>query len=197
MRPGSRRRCRAAAAWPAVAGLLIAGCGSVAARQPQPPAVAAPPQLAASVTAANGTSWAIVVMGGSSAQYDDFWQLFARPAGSLKWRQVTPAGVADNGGLVAGILGPASLVTGFRPSQDLSFSPLATTTDGGAAWSSGSPVSPGLADVPDALAAGPGGELIALSQGGGAQLGSRSGQRGPDWPARSHWPGPPRAGPAG
>jgi hypothetical protein len=164
-----------ACAVPAVTGLLIAGCGSVAAGRPPRAAPAAPPQLAASVTTATGTSWAIVVMGGASSQHDDFWQLFTRPAGSAKWRQVTPAGVADNGGLVAGVTGPASLVTGFRPSQDLSFSPLAATADGGATWSAGNLVSPGLAGVPDALAADASAQLIALSQGGSVQLGPRLG----------------------
>ena len=114
-------------------------------------------------------------MGGSSSRHDDFWQLFARPAGAAKWRQATPTGVADNGGLVAGITGAGALVAGFRPSQDLSFSPLAATADSGASWSAGSPVNPGLADVPDALAGGPGGQLIALSQGGQAQLGTHGG----------------------
>jgi hypothetical protein len=164
-----------AAAVPAAAALLIAGCGSKPASAPQrPAAVPPPPQLNAATTTAAGTSWAIVVMGGSTAQNEDFWQLFARPAGAVKWRQVTPTGVADNGGLVAGVTGPGSLVAGFRPSQDLSFSPLAATADSGASWSTAGPVNPGLANVPDALAAGPGGQLIALTQGG-AQLGTHGG----------------------
>jgi hypothetical protein len=165
-----------AAAVPAAAALLIAGCGSKPASAPErATSAAAPPQLAAAITTAAGTSWAIVVMGGSSSQHNDFWQLFARPAAAAKWRQVTPTGVADNGGLVAGVIGPGSLVTGFRPSQDLSFSPLAATADSGATWSAGGPVSPGLADVPDALAAAPGGQLLALTQGGSAQLGTQGG----------------------
>ena len=171
----SRGWLRAAAA-PAAAALLIAGCGSKPASAPERAASAAtPPQLAAAITTAAGTSWAIVVMGGSSSQDEGFWQLFARPAGAARWRQVTPTGVADNGGLVAGVTGPGSLVAGFRPSQDLSFSPLAATADSGATWSAGGPVSPGLADVPDALAAGPGGRLLALTQGGSAQLGAHGG----------------------
>lgn len=129
-----------AAAVPAAAALLIAGCGSKPASAPQrPAAVPPPPQLNAATTTAAGTSWAIVVMGGSTAQNEDFWQLFARPAGAVKWRQVTPTGVADNGGLVAGVTGPGSLVAGFRPSQDLSFSPLAATADSGASWSTAGP----------------------------------------------------------
>jgi hypothetical protein len=170
----SSRRRRAAAV-SAVTALLIAGCGSRPASQPARPAAASPPQLATAITTAAGTSWAIVVMGGSSSQHDDFWQLFARPAGAVKWRQATPTGVADNGGLVAGVTGAGTLVAGFRPSQDLSFSPLAATADSGASWSAGGLVNPGLANVPDALAGGPGGQLIALSQGGRAQLGTHDG----------------------
>jgi len=176
------RRCRpAATAALAACGLLVAACGSVAAPRPQPAAAAPLPQLAMSVTAVTGTSWAIVEMGGSSARQDNFWELFARPAGSASWRLATPAGVADNGGLVAAVTGPASLVTGFRPSQDLAFSPLAVTASSGASWSAGNLVDPGLADVPDALGAGPGGsvgsggQLIALTKDGGVQLGTRLG----------------------
>ena len=132
------RRWHRAAAVPVVTALLIAGCGSRPASQARPAAVP-PPQLATAVTTAAGTSWAIVVMGGSSSQHDDFWQLFARPAGAAKWRQVTPAGVADNGGLVAGVTGTGTLVAGFRPSQELSFSPLAATADSGAILVGGQP----------------------------------------------------------
>jgi len=114
-------------------------------------------------------------MGGSAAQEDNFWELFVRPAGTAPWRLATPAGVADNGGLAVAGTG-ASLVTGFRPSQDLAFSPLATTSDDGASWSPAGPVSPGLADAPDALTAGPGDRLIALTNGGSAQLGTGGGK---------------------
>ena len=111
----------AAAAVAAAAGLLVAGCGSVAASKPQSAPPPAPlPQLAITITAATGTSWAIVVMGGSSAQHNNFWELLTRPACVIGWHVVTPAGVADNGGLVAAGTGASSLVAAFRPSQDLS-----------------------------------------------------------------------------
>src|ERR1019366_4915858 len=51
----------------------------------------------------------------------------AAPAPS--WKLVTPVAVADNGGLVVATTGPQSLVTGFRPSQDLTFSPITATSD--------------------------------------------------------------------
>jgi hypothetical protein len=108
-------------------------------------------------------------MGGSAADYNNFWQLFIRPAGSTRWKLVTPPGTADNGGLVlAG--GGQELITGFRPSQNLTYSPLIGTTDGGQAWSSLNPLDAALASAPDALAVGPGGgQLLALLDGGPAE----------------------------
>ncbi len=153
----------------------LAGCGSTpAAGTARAAAPAAPPPLATSFADAAGSGWAVVPMGGPAAQHNNFWELFVRPAAASRWRQATPAGVADNGGLeVTG--GGGSLVTGFRPSQDLTFSPLAASSDDGVTWSPSGPVYPGLADAPDALAAGPGGRLIALTSGGGAELGTVTG----------------------
>ena len=156
--------------------LLAAGCGSsTPAGSPAAAAAAAPPPLQASYASAAGTSWTIVEMGGSAAQENNFWELFARPAGSSAWREATPLGVADNGGLVAAAAGGQSLVTGFLPSQDLAFSPLAASSDSGATWSPGNPVNPGLVSTPDALASGPGGRLMALTRGGGVEFGTGSG----------------------
>ncbi len=173
----SRRRRPAALA---IGGLLLtgslaAGCGSVPAAVPSVPAVpATPPPLATSFADGTGTAWTIVEMGGPAAQEENFWELFARVPGSAAWRVATPPGVADNGGLVATPTGAQSLLTGFLPSQDLTFSPLAATSDSGAGWSTTGPVNPGLADVPDALAAAPDGDLIALTSGG-AELGQHGG----------------------
>jgi hypothetical protein len=158
--------------------VLAAGCGSAAAGKVTGPAgPARQPSLATSLVTPTGT-WAVAVMGGSAATHNDFWQLFVRPAGAGSWRVATPPGVASNGGLVIASLGPGSVIAGFRPSQDLSFSPLATTHDTGAAWSPGV-LEAGLADVPDALAAAPGtGRLLALLAGGKAEL---SGPAGKAW----------------
>ena len=117
------------------------------------------PPLATSLVTAQGT-WAIAVMGGSAASQNDFWQLLVRPQGASRWSLVTPQGVADNGGLVAADAGPGLLV-GFRPSQGLAFSPLATSTDTGKNWTPGL-LDAGLADVPDALAEGTAGQVMAL-----------------------------------
>jgi hypothetical protein len=175
---GPARRGLAAAGAVAAALIVTAGCGApraggAAARAPAP---AAPP-LALSLADAGGTSWAVVEMGGAGAQHENFWQVFVRPAGGAAWRLATPAGVADNGGLVVASTGAGALLAGFRPSQDLTFSPLAVTADAGTRWAAGGPVSPGLSDVPGALAAGPGGRLIALTDGGGVDLGQGGGTR--------------------
>ena len=165
-RPGRRL---AATAVLLTAVMLAAGCtGAPATSAPATQAAAPSPSLNTSLNTAAGT-WAAVVMGGSAAQDNNFWQLFIRPAGSTRWKLVTPPGTADNGGLVlAG--GGQALVTGFRPSQDLTYSPLIETSDGGAAWSSLDPLDAALASAPDALAVKPGGgQLLALLDGGSAE----------------------------
>jgi hypothetical protein len=157
--------------------VLSAGCGS-ASRQPAAAAAPAqPPSLATSLVTTTGT-WAVAVMGGPAAEHNNFWQLFVRPAATGKWRLATPPGVASNGGLVLASPGAGSVVAGFRPSQDLSYSPLATTHDNGTAWTPGL-LDAALANVPDALAAAPdGGHLLALLASGQAEL---SGPGGTGW----------------
>jgi hypothetical protein len=86
--------------------------------------------------------------------------------------------VASNGGLVMASPGAGSVVAAFRPSQDLSYSPLATTHNNGTAWTPGL-LDAALADVPDALTAAPGGgHLLALLASGQVQL---SGPGGTAW----------------
>jgi hypothetical protein len=135
------------------------------------------PALATTVSGSGGASWAALPMGGSAAQHDNFWELFVRPPGAAGWRLATPPGVASNGGLVAAIAATGSLVTAFRPSQDLTFSPLAATSDAGRSWAQGNVLDGSLARLPDALAAGPAGRLLALTQRGvvdeGTDLGAR------------------------
>jgi hypothetical protein len=127
------------------------------------------PSLNTALVTAVGT-WAVAVMGGSATQYNNFWQLFLRPAGTTRWHLVTPPGTADNGGLIiAG--GGQSLVTAFRPSQYLTYSPLIQTRDAGQAWSALSPLDAALASTPDALSIKPGrGNLLALLVGGTVEL---------------------------
>jgi hypothetical protein len=164
----------------AVAGLVtagLAGCGSTPSGTAAPAAPARPAPLQTSFADGTGPSWAVVEMGGSAAQEENFWEMFARQPGTTLWHEVTPEGVADNGGLVVAGSGGPSLLTGFLPSQDLTFSPLATSSNSGTSWKPGNPVNPGLAAVPDALAAGPDDSLLALTSGG-AELGQNLGA---DW----------------
>ena len=120
-------------------------------------------------------AWAVTVMGGSAASENNFWQLFVRPAGASRWSLVTPEGVADNGGLVAaGGAGGASLLVGFRPSQGLTYSPLASSTDTGKNWTPGL-LDADLADVPDAMAVAASGRTLALLRDGSIEVAATSG----------------------
>lgn len=174
-----RRTRRSAAAVAAVlaGALAVTACGS---RPAGPPAAGGATRLsgatlATSLAGTDGTSWAVVQMGGSASAFNNFWELFARPADGTGWKLVTPAGVASNGGLVMTQSGPSTLVTGFRPSQDLTFSPLAASADAGAEWSQQPPLSPGLANVPGALAGSTAGRLLALTDAGDVEAGTGAG----------------------
>jgi len=169
--------------WPALLpglaalALLTAACGGNGAgpaRAVAPPPAARPSMLT-SLSAGHGAAWAVLEVGGSRTAHNNFWQLLVRPAAGQAWRLATPPGVADNGGLVATSPGSAApgLVAGFVPSQDLTFSPLAVSRDGGRHWSPGLLPS-GLAAAASALAAGPDGRLLALT-GAGVQLSGRGG----------------------
>ncbi len=166
------RAARPAAALALAVAALLAGCGSQAPAAPGPSAEAPPggaPFLATSTVTTAGT-WAVAVMGGPAAEENNFWQLFVRPAGTGRWKLVTPPGTADNGGLVLAAA-TGSLITGFRPSQYLTYTPLTITRNAGQAWSSAGPLDGALADVPDALAATSAtGNLLALLTDGTADL---------------------------
>ncbi|HJY54871.1 MAG TPA: hypothetical protein VJ418_00630 [Streptosporangiaceae bacterium] len=148
---------------------VAAGCGSQAAPATTPALRVQTAPLPTSLVTPQGT-WAVTVMGGSAADENNFWQLFVRPAGATRWSLVTPQGVADNGGLVAaaGNEQGASLVVGFRPSQGLAFSPLATSSDTGKTWTPGL-LDADLADVPDAMAVASSGQTLALLHDGGIE----------------------------
>jgi hypothetical protein len=125
--------------------------------------------MATSLATAQET-WAIVPMAADPA----FWQVFSRAANSPTWKLVTPPGVAINGGLVASAAGADSLSVAVRPSQDLKFTPLAATTNGGSAWSPGGPLDAGVAASPDAFAAN-GSRLAALLSDGTIKTSSDAG----------------------
>jgi hypothetical protein len=161
-----KARCAAAAAL--ALAVLGAGCGSVT-RQGAAPARRPMSLPLATSLAAGQATWAVVPMG-AAAGANLFWQLFLLPAGSSRWKLVTPPDVATNGAIALGVAGGQSLVAGIHPSLLLRFSPVTSTPDGGRTWSADSP-DPGLANVPDALGTAPaGGELIALDNNGNAEL---------------------------
>jgi hypothetical protein len=103
-----------------------------------------------------------------------FWEMFARTGDSGTWKLVTPPGIADNGGLVAASGGAQALTVAVRPSQDLTFSPLAATSDDGASWSPGGPLGGAVAASPDAFAAD-GSHLAALLSGGAIETSADGG----------------------
>lgn len=157
--------------------IMAAGCASTASPATAPATPARPPSLATSLATPAGT-WAVAVLGGSAANHNNFWQLFVRPAGTSSWKLATPPGVASNGGLILAAGSGGSLLAAFRPSQDLSYSPFATTTGtSGKAWTPGL-LDAALADDPSALAADPSsGRLLALLTDGSTEI-SRPGGTG-------------------
>src|SRR6185437_7970431 len=182
-RPGSasgRRRVPAGTRAAAI-GALLAAAGAVASCGSPVPSAAARTGAAAPGTASMATSTATA-----------FWQVFARAGNSGTWKLVTPPGVASNGGIVAAA-GPADALTvAVRPSDDLTFSPLAATANGGATWSAGGPVNGAVAASPDALAAN-GDHLAAVLSDGTVETSSDAGAT---WSAVAK-PGAVAASPAG
>ena len=162
----------AAVAAAAVAAAACGTAGSGTAAAPPPPGIHV--SMTTARAGAGGAAWAVVEMGGSAAQHNNFWQLFTRGAAGAGWKLATPKGVADNGGLALAERSAADLVTGFVPSQHLTFSPLASSTDHGAHWSPGL-AGGGLAALPGALAAAPDGRLLAIVRGGVVQLSAPGG----------------------
>ena len=116
--------------------------------------------LATSVAAPSGT-WATFAMGHLDDPTNTFWEIFTLGSAGQGWTEHTPPDVADNGGLVIAPT-PTGAVIGFRPSALLSFSPLASTTDGGRTYTPGL-LSSGLANVPDSLSVSPSGQGAALT----------------------------------
>jgi hypothetical protein len=153
---------------------LAVGCGSQGAPATTPSLRVQTAPLSTSLITPQGT-WAVAVMGGSAASENNFWQLFVRPAGASRWSLVTPEGVADNGGLVAASgAGRASMLIGFRPSQELAYTPLATSADTGKNWTPGL-LDAALADVPDAMAVAPSGRTLAVVTDGSIEAAATAG----------------------
>ena len=103
-------------------------------------------------------------MGELSVQDNTFWQLLHAVPGSSQWSVVTPEGVADNGGLVAGTAGG---VHRYRVLTRASCSATPRWPRASTAVRRGAPSScpPALARIPDALsyAARAGGALAVIA----------------------------------
>jgi hypothetical protein len=169
----------AAAVAAIAAGAALAGCsssssspsasaGSAAASAPA--ASSAPAVSLATSLSTPKDSWAIVPMSSNPT----FWEVFVRPATSATWQLVTPPGVADNGGLVAAADTEGGLTVAVRPSQDLEFTPVSTTANAGANWSTDGPISQGVAASPDALAVS-GRQLATVLDNGTVEASSDAG----------------------
>ena len=120
------------------------------------------------------SAWAVVALGDLGRKLDTFWEIVVRPAGTPRWSVVTPPGVASNGGFSAagtpgGSGGPGVVTAGFQPSQYLTYSPIASSNDGGKTWTAGTLAS-GLLPVADAVAAEPDGAVLALVRAKGGAL---------------------------
>jgi len=173
-RVGSRPTLAGAAVAILGASAGLTGCSSpppgTSAARAAPPAIGVP--LDTSFATTTGAV-AVVAMGTLGDPLNTFWQLFVRRGATSAWTLATPPGVADNGGLVvspdADAPDGSPMLAGFEPSQDLVFSPLALSRDGGASWAPGL-VPGGLAVVPDALAVSPEAGLLALVRGGGGRI---------------------------
>jgi hypothetical protein len=103
-----------------------------------------------------------------------FWQLFFRAPTSKSWsNKVEATATATNGGLVLASSGGPALVVGVRPSLNLTFTPLISTSDAARSWSDGL-IRQRLAARPSALAAGPNGHMLALvrTKGGSEVMGT-------------------------
>jgi len=149
-------------AWPITALSIVAGLllgptanpsGAAAVRSPLPSSVSTP-----------DGSWVDLPMGDLSVATNTFWQVLHAVPGVSHWTVVTPAGVADNGGLVTGA-SAASAVVGFLSSQLLHFSPLAQSSSGGKVWTP-QLVPAALQAEPDSLASGSAGNVVAAVAGG-------------------------------
>ncbi len=147
--------------------------GPGGASPPRPSACPWPPPPITRTAAGPCWSWA-----GPPPSTTTSGRCSSAPAGAAAWKLATPLGVASNGGITVAAEGGPALAAAIRPSQDLSFSPLASSSDNGAKWAQSGLLDARLAGYPDALASAPGGGLIALTRTGNVE---RSAHPGAAW----------------
>ena len=127
--------------------------------------------LATSLEEGSG-SWATIAMGHLDQPLNTFWQLFYRPSVRSRWSDVVEGtAVATNGGLVLAAPEGRPLLVGVLPSQQLHFSPLLSTADGGRTFTPALALMTGLATRPDALSgSADGAEFALVGKGGGTKV---------------------------
>jgi hypothetical protein len=136
--------------------ITLAGCASASSPGQQQPL-----PLAASTASANG-AWVVAHVGAPSGE-ESFWELLRQAPHGTHWKLITPAGVQDSGGLTLATT-PASVVAGFIISNNLRFSPLATSRNEGRVWRP-SVLPAGLLPGPDSVAVTSEGTILALLAG--------------------------------
>lgn len=156
VRRPNRARALTAAALAALA-MSAAACASPPPSSSRPPA-AIRPNLATSLVTTGG-AWATVPTSG-------FWQVLFMPSGTDRWTLATPPGVADNGGVLVVPAGTSGMLAAFRPSERLSYTPLARKTSATTPWRAAGIIESSLTPTPAAISAGPGSEYAALLGGG-------------------------------
>jgi len=145
--------------------LSVAACGQ---SQPRNGTATSTPSLVAPLTSAVTTAtaaWVVVPMGRVTDPLNTFWQLFVRTSSQQKWALVTPRGVADNGGLVLSAGQTRDAVVGIRPSQLLTFTPLALTHNAGSTFTPDL-LPAALEATPDSLATSSTGAAVAVVNSG-------------------------------
>jgi hypothetical protein len=156
--PSRRTRSKSLAAFSfTAASVLLLVQGSADATGPH--GVPSPPGLLPTSVETAAGSWASVPMGYLNQTLNTFWQLFFLPRDGSRWsNQVESLGMATNGGLVLATPGGRSLLVGILPVNNLAFSALIATADGGHSWSPSAPI----LGVDEGLAVSASGDELAL-----------------------------------
>lgn len=172
---------RARSAPLAIGVFVIAASGFLAAGGASVPASAtsyAPTSSFATSTVLDGSTYAAIPMGNLGDPLNTFWQLFKLSNGASRWSLDTPTGVADNGGLVIEQGSSASISVAIRPSDYLTFTPVAARGPR-SAWASDGLIPAGLVAAPDAFVGENGTVFAAVESRGGSVL--RAGSAAGDW----------------
>ena len=135
------------------------------------------PSFATSVSI-DGSTYSAIPMGDLGDDLNTFWQLFRLPAGATRWTLDTPTGIADNGGLVIEGGSPSALAVAIRPSDLLTFTPIAVS-GARSSWTNGGLIPGAVIGAPNAFVGTSAVEFAAVDTSDGAVLRSKDG--GSNW----------------